>query len=82
MQAVARRLHTKVSMSMQSGATKVESRSTKQSIFMPSTRNAARIQGRGGPEFLKYEDAPIPQLVPGDALVGVHARGITPAELG
>jgi len=44
--------------------------------------NAVRIYGRGGPEFLKYEDAPIPQLAPGGALLGVHATGITPAELG
>jgi len=44
--------------------------------------NVVRIHGRGGPEFLKYEDAPISQLVPGDALVRVHATGITPAELG
>jgi NADPH:quinone reductase-like Zn-dependent oxidoreductase len=49
---------------------------------MPSTMNAVRIYGRGGPEFLKYEDAPIPQLVPGDDLLGVHATGIAPAELG
>jgi NADPH:quinone reductase-like Zn-dependent oxidoreductase len=38
---------------------------------MPSTRNAVRIHGRGGPEFLKYEDAPIPRLAPGG--VGVFA---------
>jgi hypothetical protein len=28
---------------------------------MPSTMKAVRIHGRGGPEFLKYEDAPIPR---------------------
>jgi len=38
---------------------------------MPSTMNGVRIHGRGGPEFLKHEDAPIPQLVPGDALLRV-----------
>jgi len=43
---------------------------------------AVRIHRRGGPELLKYEDAPIPQLSPGDALVRVYATGITPTELG
>jgi NADPH:quinone reductase-like Zn-dependent oxidoreductase len=52
-----------------------------QSALMPSTMKAVRIHNRGGPEFLKYEDAPIPRLVPGDVLVRVHATGITPTEL-
>ncbi len=67
---------------MQTGANKAESRGTTQSTFLPSTMNAVRIHGRGGPEFLKYEDAPIPRLAPGDVLVRVHATGITPTELG
>jgi NADPH:quinone reductase-like Zn-dependent oxidoreductase len=41
---------------------------------------AIRIHRRGGPEALVYEDAPIPVLRPGDALVRVHAVGISPAE--
>ena len=41
---------------------------------------AIRIHRRGGPEALVYEDAPIPALRPGDALVRVHAVGISPAE--
>ena len=41
---------------------------------------AIRIHRRGGPETLVYEDAPIPALTPGDALVRVHAVGISPAE--
>jgi NADPH:quinone reductase-like Zn-dependent oxidoreductase len=41
---------------------------------------AVRIHRRGGPETLVYEDAPIPELQPGDALVRVHAAGISPAE--
>lgn len=77
---MARRLHMDVSV--QTGASKVESRGITQSSFMPSTMNALRIHGRGGPEFLKYEDAPIPQFVPGDPLVRVQATGSTPAELG
>jgi NADPH:quinone reductase-like Zn-dependent oxidoreductase len=41
---------------------------------------AIRIHRRGGPETLIYEDVPIPALRPGDALVRVHAAGISPAE--
>ena len=41
---------------------------------------AIRIHRRGGPEALVYEDAPIPALQPGDALVRVHAASISPAE--
>jgi hypothetical protein len=66
---VARRLHMDVSV--QTGASEVESRGITQSTFMPPTMNAVRIHGRDGPEFLKYEDAPIPQPVPGG--VGVFA---------
>jgi len=42
---------------------------------------AIRIHQRGGPENLVYEDAPIPKLQIGDALVRVYAMAITPAEL-
>src|SRR5262252_9957953 len=42
---------------------------------------AIRLHKRGGPEQLLYEDAPKPELSPGDALIRVHATGITPAEL-
>ena len=42
---------------------------------------AVRLHGRGGPEQLVYEDAPTPELTPGDALIRVRATGITPAEL-
>lgn len=42
---------------------------------------AARMHARGGPEKLVYEDAPVPRLRTGDALVRVYATGITPAEL-
>jgi hypothetical protein len=47
---------------------------------MKTTMKAIRIHRRGGPEALVYEDAPIPELQPGDALVRVHAAGISPAE--
>jgi NADPH:quinone reductase-like Zn-dependent oxidoreductase len=42
---------------------------------------AIRLHARGGPEQLVYEDAPEPALKPGDALVRVHATGITRTEL-
>ena len=42
---------------------------------------AIRLHRRGGPEQLVYEDAPRPELGLGDALIRVHATGITPAEL-
>ena len=42
---------------------------------------AVRTHGRGGPEQLFFEDAPVPAVRPGDVLVRVRATGITPAEL-
>jgi NADPH:quinone reductase-like Zn-dependent oxidoreductase len=45
------------------------------------TMHAVRAHARGGPEVLSYEDAPRPEPRPGEALVRVHAAGITPAEL-
>lgn len=42
---------------------------------------ALRIHGRGGAEQLFFEEAPLPKIGPLDALVRVHATGITPAEL-
>jgi hypothetical protein len=70
---VARRLQMDVSV--QSGASRVESRGATQPAFMLSTMNAVRIHGRGGLECLKSEDAPISQLAAGDVLVGVHRTG-------
>jgi NADPH:quinone reductase-like Zn-dependent oxidoreductase len=42
---------------------------------------AVRLHKEGGPEQLVYEDAPNPQLGAEDALIRVHATGITPSEL-
>ena len=42
---------------------------------------AVRIHGRGGPEQIFFEDAPLPEVRRGDVLVQVRATGITPAEL-
>jgi NADPH:quinone reductase-like Zn-dependent oxidoreductase len=44
------------------------------------TMKAVRQHGFGGPEVLRYEDAPMPELKPGDALVRVHAVGINPPD--
>jgi NADPH:quinone reductase-like Zn-dependent oxidoreductase len=41
---------------------------------------AIRMHTRGGPEELVYEDAPVPEMGPGDALVRVRAAGVTPTE--
>jgi NADPH:quinone reductase-like Zn-dependent oxidoreductase len=38
------------------------------------------MHSRGGPEELVYEEAPAPVIGPGEALVRVHAAGITPTE--
>jgi len=40
-----------------------------------------RMHSRGSSETLVYEEAPVPDLTPGNALVRVHAAGITPTEL-
>ena len=48
---------------------------------MQSTMMALRAHARGGPEQLVYEEAPVPEAGPGEALVEVHAAAITFAEL-
>ncbi|HXC53525.1 MAG TPA: NADP-dependent oxidoreductase [Candidatus Limnocylindrales bacterium] len=42
---------------------------------------AIRIHERGGPEVLRYEDAPVPKPGAGEILVRVHAAGVTHGEL-
>ena len=41
---------------------------------------AIRIHSRAGPEALVYEDAPVPKIAKGEALIKVHATAITPTE--
>lgn len=41
---------------------------------------AIRLHEFGGPEVLQYEDAPLPELKPGEVLVRVHAVGINPPD--
>jgi NADPH:quinone reductase-like Zn-dependent oxidoreductase len=45
-----------------------------------STMKAIRQHEFGGPEVLKYEDAPTPELKPGEVLIRVHAIGINPPD--
>lgn len=47
---------------------------------MNKTMKAIRQHKVGGPEVLRYEDAPIPELSPGEVLVRVHAVGINPPD--
>jgi alanyl-tRNA synthetase len=45
-----------------------------------STMKAVRIHQYGGPEVLKYEDAPRPEPREDDVLVRVHAAGVNPVD--
>ncbi|MBV8309989.1 MAG: NADP-dependent oxidoreductase, partial [Planctomycetaceae bacterium] len=45
-----------------------------------STMKAVRIHRYGGPDILKYEDAPRPEAAEGEALVRVHAAGVNPLD--
>src|SRR4029453_7288013 len=44
------------------------------------TMKAIRLHEFGGPEVLRYEEAPMPALKPGEVLVRVHAVGINPPD--
>ena len=46
-----------------------------------NTMKAIRAHQRGGPEVLRYEDAPVPAVGPGEVLVEVCAAAVTPGEL-
>lgn len=47
---------------------------------MNDTMKAVRLHAFGGPEVLRYEDAPRPALAAGEVLVRVHAIGINPPD--
>src|SRR5882724_57231 len=44
------------------------------------TMKAIRIHNYGGPEVLKYEDAPRPEPQAGEVLIRVHAAGVNPID--
>lgn len=44
------------------------------------TMKAIRQHAFGGPEVLRYEDAPRPTLKAGELLVRVHAVGLNPPD--
>lgn len=48
--------------------------------MLAHTMKAIRLHEFGGPEVLRYEDAPMPKLNPGEVLVRVHAAGINPPD--
>ncbi|MFI6874756.1 NADP-dependent oxidoreductase [Streptomyces sp. NPDC050400] len=45
-----------------------------------NTMKAIRLHEFGGPEVLRYEDVPVPELKPGHVLVRVHAVGLNPPD--
>ena len=45
-----------------------------------ATMKAVRLHEYGGPEVLKYEDAPRPEPAAGEVLVRVHAAGVNPVD--
>jgi NADPH:quinone reductase-like Zn-dependent oxidoreductase len=48
--------------------------------MLPRTMQAIRLHTFGGPEVLRYEEAPRPELHLGEVLVRVHAVGINPPD--
>ncbi|WP_422747842.1 NADP-dependent oxidoreductase [Mycobacterium sp. WMMD1722] len=47
---------------------------------MPTEMMAVRLHEFGGPEVLRYEAVPVPQLRRGEVLVRVHAVGLNPPD--
>lgn len=68
--AVSEQPHTKVAAAD----------TTPQQATPTHTMKAIRQYEFGGPEVLRYEDAPLPELKAGEVLVRVHAVGINPPD--
>ena len=50
-------------------------------FHVDKSMKAVRAHKRGGPEVLRYEDAPVPEVGARDVLVEVHAAAVTSGEL-
>lgn len=48
--------------------------------MLPATMKAVQQYVFGGPDVLRYEDAPVPELQAGEVLVRVHAVGLNPPD--
>lgn len=48
--------------------------------MLPATMKAVQQHAFGGPDVLRYEDAPVPELQAGEVLVRVHAVGLNPPD--
>ncbi len=48
--------------------------------MLTKTMKAIQQHESGGPDVLRYEDAPVPELKPGEVLVRVHAVGLNPPD--
>ena len=48
--------------------------------MLTDTMKAVRIHEYGGPEVLRYEDAPRPVVKPDEVLIRVHAAGVNPVD--
>jgi NADPH:quinone reductase-like Zn-dependent oxidoreductase len=51
-----------------------------QPTTVPSTMKAIRAHEHGGPDVLRYEDAPVPKPGAGELLVQVYAAGVNPVD--
>ncbi|SHE89399.1 NADPH:quinone reductase [Seinonella peptonophila] len=47
---------------------------------IPTLMKAIRFYDHGGPEVLRYEDVPVPEVGEGEVLVRIHAVGLNPAD--
>src|ERR1051325_2519390 len=45
-----------------------------------ATMKAARIHSQGGPDVIRFEDAPRPEPAVNEMLVRVHAAGVNPVD--
>jgi len=57
-----------------------KSQNTEENEVIPTVMKAITQHEFGGPEVLRYEDVPVPKLMPGEVLVRVHAIGMNPPD--